>query len=88
MGFTTELSPLFAFEYRVELDNQLIEHEYDHVLVGRYDGDVVPNPEEVMAIRWISMKDLSAELEQHPDRFTSWFKIILNDHVHQFSELV
>ncbi|MDH4472608.1 MAG: isopentenyl-diphosphate Delta-isomerase [Fluviicola sp.] len=84
MGFTTELSRLFAFEYRVELDNQLIEHEYDHVLVGRYDGDVFPNPEEVMAIRWISMEDLLTELKQHPDRFTSWFKIILNDHTHQF----
>ena len=88
MGFTTELSHLFAFEYRVELDNQLIEHEYDHVLVGRYDGDFIPNPEEAMATRWISMEDLMTELKQDPDKFTSWFKIILNEHSHQFSRLL
>lgn len=88
MGFTTELARLFAFEYRVELDNQLIEHEYDHVLIGTYDGDVIPNPEEVMAFRWISMADLLTELKQHPDRFTSWFKIILNKHIHHFSRLL
>lgn len=86
MGFTTGLSRLFAFEYRVELDNQLIEHEYDHVLVGRYDGEIIPNPEEVMAFRWISMDDLMTELQQHPDAFTSWFKIIMDEHKHQFAE--
>ncbi|SRR3989344_5367478 len=88
MGFTTELSRLFAFEYRVELDNQLIEHEYDHVLIGKYDGDVIPNPEEVMAYRWISIEDLLSEMKQHPDGFTSWFKIILNEHSNQFSDLM
>ena len=85
MGFTAGLSRLFAFEYRVELDNQLIEHEYDHVLVGRYDGEIAPNPEEVMAYRWISMDDLLTELKQHPEAFTSWFKIIMDEHRQQFS---
>jgi len=86
MGFTTELTRLFAFEYRVELDNQLIEHEYDHVLIGRYDGDFLPNPDEVMSTRWISMENLLAEMKQYPDQFTSWFKIILNEHLHQFTD--
>lgn len=85
MGFSATLSRRFAFEYRVDLDNQLIEHEYDHVLTGTYNGEILPDPQEVMAFRWISMNDLLAEVKQHPDRFTSWFKIIMDDHIQHFS---
>ena len=47
MGMECELSEKFAFEYRAELDHDLVEWEYDHVLVGI--TDVLPkiNPSEV-----------------------------------------
>ena len=32
MGFSTELTEMFSFIYKADLDNQLIEHEYDYVL--------------------------------------------------------
>src|SRR6187397_1234836 len=40
MGFTTPLSKLFEFKYKAEVENNLIEHEYDHVFIGKYDGKV------------------------------------------------
>jgi len=80
MGFTTALTPLFSFLYHVELDGGLIEHELDHVLIGHYDGTVHPNPEEVMDYRWADMTELKADLEQHPELYTSWFRIIVNEH--------
>jgi len=85
MGFSTQLTQLFAFEYRVELDNNLTEHEFDHVLIGQYNGTILPNPAEVMNYKWVSMEQVTEQINQDPNQFTSWFQIILNDYVHYFN---
>lgn len=87
MGFSTPLKRLFAFEYRVNLDNELIEHEYDYVLTGVYNGVIEPNTEEVMDYRWISRSKLDEELSAHPELFTSWFRIIFHQHSHHFAAI-
>ena len=38
MGFTTPLEELFSFIYKAPFDNGLTEHEFDHVMLGYYDG--------------------------------------------------
>ena len=47
MGISTSLSPLFSFIYKAEFDNGLIEHELDHVFIGTFNANPLPNPEEV-----------------------------------------
>ena len=37
------------------------------------DGEVLPDPDEVMDVRWVSADDLSAELARDPDSFAAWF---------------
>lgn len=75
MGFQTELSPLFSFLYRAELDKGLIEHELDHVFTGIYEGEVLPNNEEAMEHSYMDMVQLEEALEQFPDKFTVWLRI-------------
>ena len=38
MGFDCDIQEQFSFIYRAELDNDLIEHELDHVFFGRFNG--------------------------------------------------
>ncbi len=78
MGFDCPLEEVFQFIYRAELDNDLIEHEYDHVLVGVYDGQVTPNPNEVAAYQWVEVEALQRDVQTHPDRYTVWFKQVLD----------
>ena len=47
MGIETPLYKTFSFIYKAELDNNLTEHEFDHVFVGYYDGEILFNKEEV-----------------------------------------
>ena len=47
MGFNTTLNKAFTFIYKAELDNGLTEHEFDHVFIGNFNGEVQPDPEEV-----------------------------------------
>lgn len=80
LGISTSLQEVFDFIYKAkDEDSGLTEHELDHVFVGEYEGEIPFNPEEVQAVRWISWKDLSTELQEHPDRFSFWFKIILKE---------
>lgn len=82
MGFATPLTNRFAFEYRVELDNGMTEHELDHVLTGRYNDEPQPNPSEVMDYKWIAMPELQEDMARNPEHYTSWFRIILRDYAH------
>lgn len=75
MGFETDLEKIFDFVYRKELDNELTEHEFDHVFVGQYNGPIQPNPEEVCEFTYLSMDEIASRMEQHPEEFTVWFQI-------------
>lgn len=80
MGFDCELKSQFHFIYKSPLDNDLIEHELDHVLTGKFNGIPQPDPEEVSAYRWISIKDLQAEIKRNPENFTVWFQLIVQNY--------
>lgn len=80
LGFDCPLSHQFHFIYKAEFENGLTEHELDHVFFGTFDGNIVPNPDEVMAYKWILPQDLRDDVHQHPDNYTAWFKIILDMH--------
>ncbi|HEX7070523.1 MAG TPA: isopentenyl-diphosphate Delta-isomerase [Rhodothermales bacterium] len=73
MGLTCALEPAFAFLYRAELDGGLVEHEYDHVFVGRADADPRPDSREVSAWRWQHPDAVRRDLDARPETFTAWF---------------
>lgn len=75
MGFDSELSEVFAFVYRANLEDGFIENEYDHVLVGSFDGVPKPDPAEIAEWRWVDMATLSMDLKEHPEIYTYWFRI-------------
>ena len=68
------LAHLFAFTYRVEFTERLIEHEYDHVFTGTFTGDPVPNPDEVMEWKWMRVEELKTDITVNPERYTYWIK--------------
>jgi isopentenyl-diphosphate delta-isomerase len=76
LGISCGLRAVGAFRYRTRLGD-LEEHEYDHVLVGRFDGSPRPNPDEVDDWRWVEPGAAAAELDAAPERFTVWFGRVL-----------
>lgn len=76
MGFETPLEKVFDFIYQANFDNGLTEHEFDHVFVGYYDGDIHVNPDEVNDYTFRSMESIQESLLKHDGLFTAWFEII------------
>ncbi len=76
MGFECELEEVDSFVYKTEFEG-LFEHEFDHVFVGKYEGEMGVDREEVEEYKWISLEDLYEDVKQNPQKYTSWFKIAL-----------
>ncbi len=74
LGVDCELTDVGEFVYRaVDPVSGLVEHEYDHVLVGRLDPAVEPrpDPEEVEAWRFVDPGEVAGAGEE--EGYAPWF---------------
>ena len=84
MGLECDLRELFAFTYIEKLDNDLTEHEFDHVFLGITAMEPVINTEEVEEWEAVSFDELHKDIRENPDDYTYWFKMIyerVNSHI-------
>jgi isopentenyl-diphosphate delta-isomerase type 1 len=79
MGLLVKLEPIGRFIYQAKLDNGLIEHELDHVLVGYLINETInPNPAEVMDYHWVPLRSLPQAITAHPEQYTAWLEEVIN----------
>ncbi len=78
MGLTVSLEKKFDFVYKTPFDNNLTEHEFDHVFVGYTNSNPVLNKEEAENFKWKTIEDIKTDIVLFPYTFTSWFKIAIN----------
>ena len=69
-----------VFEYRAALDQGLIEHEIDHVVVSwlREKPVCQPNPNEISDLKWMSPQALDDAISQTPQRYSAWLPSVVN----------
>ena len=69
-------------EYRAHVGGGLTEHEVVELYTAEAPDNLFinPNPDEVMATRWIDYYDLIAEVNRRPYEFTPWLRIYLSEH--------
>ncbi len=80
MGFDCELKFSHSFIYKVDFDNGLTEHEFDHVFIGFTSlTNFEFNKEEVHEFGFFSIQYLIEDIIKNPNNYTEWFKIILNN---------
>ena len=78
MGFVTELKETTSFIYKAPFDNGLTEHEYDHIMVGEFEGEPHINPDEVADWKWMPLETVKNDISENPQLYTAWFKIIFD----------
>lgn len=74
MGFDCDLQKISSFIYKVNLGGGLMEHEFDYVLIGSFDGKPKINTQEVEDFKWVSLGFLSRDIKNNPDKYTYWLK--------------
>ena|GEM_PF-2508598 len=75
-----ELSIIGQICYRHSLDNDMIEHELDNILVAEVkELHWQQNPNEVCQVAWWSEKQVSTALSSDPSQFTAWFEQVFEE---------
>ncbi len=77
MGITAQLEHKTHFIYKTAFDNNLTEHEFDHVFFGKNDQVPKINPLEVENYAWLSPEKVAGDIIKTPAKYTSWFKIAM-----------
>lgn len=69
-------------EYRADVGGGLTEHELVDIFIAYATPGMViaPDPAEVMATAWIGLYDLAADALRHPERYTPWLRIYMEQH--------
>jgi len=75
MGFVCHLRLIGTFRYQASYEDRGLENEMCAVLVGEYDGEVNPDPEEVADWKWMDFEEVRRDVAVHPDKYSPWFKI-------------
>ena len=74
LGIETDLREALSYTYHaLDPESGLHEHEFVHVLTGKYDGEFNPDENEVAESRWMEERELKRETSSHPEHFTPWF---------------
>lgn len=76
MGFVVDLQESISFIYKAPFENGLTEHEYDHIMIGKFNGIPNINPDEVANWKWMDLESVKIDMVSHPEIYTEWFKII------------
>lgn len=80
LDITTPLKQEFYFIYKAKDEKSgLTEHEYDWVFTGTFDEEFDYNKQEINDIKWMSKDALEKDMEEHPDQYSFWFPIILDN---------
>lgn len=86
MRLSCPLNEIGSFVYRAEVGQGLIEHEYDHILVGYCENAPAINSAEALDWRWSSLAVLQREVGDHPEQYTFWLRSILASHLPIFGQ--
>lgn len=79
LGFDCPLEFAFSFIYRADVGDSLIEHEFDHVFIGRCDVNAEPHPDEIAAVEWVDVGEMLRDVGARPERYSPWFRIALDE---------
>lgn len=73
LGLDCELADVGTFTYRaVDPHSGLVEHEFDHVLVGEGElGEISPAPDEVEEVRFVRPEEVTSAGPK--EGFAPWF---------------
>ncbi|MEI8085440.1 MAG: isopentenyl-diphosphate Delta-isomerase [Paludibacter sp.] len=85
MGLKTELKFSFKFRYKAPFDNDLTEHEIDHVFIGNTDEIPQLNVDEVSNYKYMQLEDIQRHIAIEPEQYTVWFRIIFSEFIEKIS---
>lgn len=78
MGVEAKFRDLGAFYYFAE-HGESCENEYCHVLVGKTNDELHPNPVEISEMEEITFDELCSDINKNKNKYTPWLRLALDN---------
>ena len=88
MGIACPLQHIFHFTYKATFENGLTENELDHIFIGISDEPPRPDPAEAASWRFAAPGDIITDLDEHPESYTVWFKMLAGTVFHHYAQKI
>ena len=88
MGMNCDLIYGFNFLYKADVQDGLLEHEYDHVYFGITDDKPLINKAEVADYKYIELSALQNDLINQPEQYTEWLKIAFDQVLSYYPKMI
>ena len=75
LGIKTRLKYLYKFQYQAAFKDVGSENELCSVFIGKSDGQVQVNKNEIAEWKYLKAENLDTELTENPGSYTPWFKM-------------
>lgn len=75
VGVDADVEFVYRFQYHARFGDVGSERENCAVYLGRVEGPIEANPNEIAEWRWITAQALDLEIARDPDAFTPWMKM-------------
>jgi isopentenyl-diphosphate Delta-isomerase len=76
LGADIQFKDVGSFYYFIKHGDEC-ENEYCHVLIGKTDKEIDPNPIEIEDVKYVTYKQLRSEINTNPKQFTPWFLLAM-----------
>lgn len=80
LGATAPLRYAFRARYCTALPNGLTENELVYVFFGPAPQQLMPNPDEVASVAWMTLPELKRDVVRRPKRYAYWLRFYLKNH--------
>ncbi len=84
LGVACTLEFMYKFIYQAAYKNIGAEHELCHVYFGKISDSLLPNPNEILEVKWLDIAELSSDINANPEIYTPWLKLEWETICHQF----
>jgi len=81
-----EVSP---YRYRFADKNGIVENEICPILIGKFDGDPTPHPEETDEWKWMDWDAFLTDIGENPEPYSPWSReeaVIINGLLPQINQ--
>lgn len=79
LGIKCEINKFGIIKYKLNVGD-LIEHEYNTLFYGFYDGPIKPDLTEVANVKHEKLDFLFSDIKRNPNLYTPWFRLILEEY--------
>jgi len=84
LGIAARMKRTTILDYDADVGGGMREVEQVHLFHGEVDKNsiqLLPNPEEVAKIDWMTLPALRARMAAQPEQYSAWFKLYLSGSV-------